>query len=199
MDAAKISLSPEETALVLRADWILTKNAILQKVRRLLETVQSLQQPRLSGLPPEVLLPNAKISKGENYRGLPYLVLDQPRYFNGEHIFAIRTLFWWGHFFSSTLHLAGDYKKRYENKIGKAFGFGQEAGFHITINTDPWEHHFGADNVVSLQEITATRFEDIIRNSPFIKLSKKVSLEQWDHAAEKLADISGQLIGVLIN
>lgn len=197
MDAAKISLSPEESALVVRADWILTKNAILQKVRLLLEQVQSLQAPRLADLPAAVLQPAPKISKGENYRGLPYLVLDQPRYFNREDIFAIRALFWWGHFFSNTLHLAGSYKKVYEQTIIEAFPFWQEAGFYAAIHPDPWQHHFEPDNFIPVQELTASRFERIIQDSSFIKLSKKIPLEQWDDAAEGLVEITGQLASVL--
>ena len=48
-----------------------------------------------------------KIAKGENYLQLPYVLLDYPRCFDKENIFAIRTMFWWGNFFSITLHLSG--------------------------------------------------------------------------------------------
>jgi hypothetical protein len=198
MDATKIRLSPEERELVLRPDWILTKNNILAKVRQLLEHVQSVQQPYLSGLPAEVQATNAKVSRGENYKGLPYLVLDQPRYFNREHVFAIRTLFWWGHFFSSTLHLAGNYKAMYAEKIIPAFDLLQQAGFYICINADQWEHHFEAGNFVPLNTISADGFETIIRSNSFIKLSKKISLEQWENAGRELPEIFRQFISILL-
>ncbi len=44
MDTTKIRLSPEEAALVIRADWILTKNKILQKANHLLGALQTQQQ-----------------------------------------------------------------------------------------------------------------------------------------------------------
>jgi hypothetical protein len=196
MDATKLRLSAEEMELMLRPDWILTKNRILQKVWQLLESVQSRQQAYVSRLPAEIGSINAKISKGENYQGLPYLILDQPRYFNKEKTFAIRTLFWWGHFFSSTLHLSGMYKKMYENKITGAFQLLQDETF-VCVNQDPWEHHFRDTNFVSLNTMTATRFEEIIHNGSFIKLSKKVPLQQWDTMEKRLIEIFEKYVTLL--
>lgn len=201
MDATKIRLSEDEASLVKRADWILTKNVIIKKVQHLLEGVLDLQQemihPFLSQLPKEIFIPSPKISKGENYRGLPYLVLDHPRYFKKENTFAIRTLFWWGNFFSTTLHLEGDYKLRYEENIRKAFASLQEKDFFINTNTDPWEHHFEADNYTALKNIDAPGFDSLTRNSSFIKLSNKISLDQWDTAEKDLSEIFRQLILIL--
>ena len=115
MDRTKIRLSQEEEELVATADWILTKNRVIQKINQLLSNVQTSQQQFLqtcTTLEKEVLASSPKISKGENYKGLPWLVLDYPRSFNKEEVFAIRTLFWWGNFFSVTLHLSGKYKVR---------------------------------------------------------------------------------------
>jgi hypothetical protein len=188
---AKIQLSPLEMDLVMRSDWILTKNAIILKAKLLLEQLQEGQHEVLikAAFPKEVISTSSKISKGENYKGLPYLVLDQPRYFNREDTFAIRVLFWWGNFFSSTLQLAGGYKSMYEERIIQAYSSLQEGGYFICTNTDPWEHDFGAANYVSLQELTASRFESMIRNHPFIKLAKKLNLAEWETAEEKLMEI----------
>ena len=41
-------------------------------------------------LPAEMLFHSPKISKGENYKGLPYVMLDYPRCFGKTDIFAIR-------------------------------------------------------------------------------------------------------------
>src|SRR6266511_3807431 len=104
MNPAKIRLSAKEMELVTNADWILTKNGIIQKVKQLLSDLLLVQEDMLHKfrpfLPAETGMSPAKISKGENYKGLPYLILDHPRYFGKDNVFAIRTLFWWGHFFS---------------------------------------------------------------------------------------------------
>lgn len=201
MDAAKIRLSPEEAALVVRADVILTKNRIIQKARQLLENLAAAQQELLRkanpSLPDEVIASVAKISKGENYRGLPYLVLDHPRLFARGNIFAIRTLFWWGNFFSTTLHLSGEYKMAFGETIVPALEVLKERGFFICANEDPWEHHFEPDNYMALTEIPREEAERMIRNRSFIKLSTKIGLDQWDNAEKSLLEIFSLLIDVL--
>ena len=203
MDSTKIRLSPEEAALVTRADWILTKNNILQKIKQLLATIQTEQQHIIESYSPffseEILNTSPKISKGENYKGLPWLVLDYPRYFNKENAFAIRTFFWWGNFFSCTLHLSGNYKKKYQEKIIRSFDSLKTKDFSICINDDQWEHHFETTNYLPLQHITAFRFEQAISKRPFIKLSKKIPLEEWNEAENKLLEIFSQLINPIAN
>jgi len=200
MDRTKIRLSPEEEALVATADWILTKNNVLQKIRQLLLVLQHGQQDLLlpvNSLPEEVLKSSPKISRGENYKGLPWLVLDYPRFFNKEEVFAIRTLFWWGNFFSITLHLAGNYKTKYETKIIDSFESLQKENFSVCINEDQWEHHFETSNYLPVHDLTGSQFSEIIVKRSFIKLAKKIPLEQWNDVEKKLLDIFGQLINSL--
>src|SRR5688572_32501219 len=139
----KIQLSPLEMELVTNSDWILTKNGIIEKVKELFGRLQLRQETVLSSLPEEVRQVSAKISKGENYKGLPWLVLDQPRLFTRDKIFAVRSFFWWGNFFSSTLHLYGNYKTAYQQRVIAAFSLLQQNGYSVCVNDDPWEHDFG--------------------------------------------------------
>jgi hypothetical protein len=200
MDIAKIRLSPEEEELVATADWILTKNRVIQKINQLLSNVQTSQQQLLqscTSLNKEVLTSSPKISKGENYKGLPWLVLDYPRYFNKEDVFAIRTLFWWGNFFSITLHLSGKYKVVYEKKIIDSFESLKAAYFSVCINEDQWVHHFEASNYILISDIDPLQFEEKIHKGSFIKLAKKIPLEQWNDVEKKLLEIFSQLINTL--
>jgi hypothetical protein len=201
MDAAKIRLSTEEKELMLRADWILTKNGIIQKLMAFLGAIQNNQQIILnsntSWLPAEVLAIPAKVSKGENYKGLPYLILDQPRFFNRDHIFTIRSLFWWGHFFSVTLHLSGSYKTLYEQQIITALPSLQENSYYICVNTDQWEHHFEPDNFIPLQSVSLQQSVEIIEKQAFLKLSKKIPLESWEKAGQELVNIFNEYIRLL--
>jgi len=190
MDKAKIRLSPKEAELVIDAGWILTKNDIMQKAGYLLAELQSDQQQFLQSyltlFPAEVMKTTPKISKGENYKGLPWLVLDYPRYFEKDHHFAIRSMFWWGNFFSCTLHLAGMYKKMYEPKIEASFTRLKEEDFSICINDDKWEHHFEAGNYIPVKEISPGNFREYITNKDFLKLAKTYPLAQWDCAGSLL-------------
>jgi hypothetical protein len=200
MDRTKIRLSPEEETLVATADWILTKNRVIQKINLLLSGVQISQQQLLQSydtLEKEVLTPSPKISKGENYKGLPWLVLDYPRYFKKDNVFAIRTLFWWGNFFSITLHLSGKYKVSHEKKIIDSFESFKGGDFSVCVNEDQWEHHFEAGNYLPVSGFHPLQFEERIQKGSFIKLAKKIPLEQWNGVEKKLLEIFSQLISAL--
>lgn len=200
-DQTKIQLSSYEMELVNNANVILTKNAIMQKVRLLLENLQRLQQEYIQShhkkLPAEVLVPSPKISKGENYKGLPYLILDHPRYFDKDNIFAIRTMFWWGNFFSITLHLSGQYKKKMEKKIFSSHILLVKNDFYICTQDNEWEHHFETDNYLPVSKVDKFVFKRQIQEKSFIKLAQKISLKHWNDVEEILIS-NYQLINTML-
>jgi hypothetical protein len=201
MDKANLRLSAKEAQLVANADWILTKNEILQKVKWMLEDLQSQEQVFLmtkgSVVPSQVTAVPPKISRGENYKGLPWLVLDYPRYFGKNDHFAIRSMFWWGNFFSITLQLSGAFKEKYQPNIQSSFSLLQNESFFIAINDDQWEHHFEPDNYLPLAEMGENDFKQYLSDKNFIKLAKKIPLEQWNEAEEILLASFVKLIGWL--
>lgn len=182
MSPAKVMLSQKERELVTDAGWILTKNQVIGKVYTLFGNLsenyrqQWAAHPALAGADPGFYSP--KISKGEQYRGLPWVILDHPRYFTGTDSFAIRSFFWWGHFCSITLQLAGSYQHRYGPAIKQYFQENPAAqtGWCIGVGADPWEHHFEADNYGLL----ADSLEKDWNALPFLKLAKKIPLHEWD-------------------
>lgn len=190
MDAAKLRLSEEELALVSDAQWILMKNTILKKAIALFAHVQSQQNHILKDfslrLPDSILSVSAKISKGENYKGLPYIVLDQPRFFQKDDAFAIRHIFWWGNFFSSMFYLSGKYKKQYEQNIYNAYSVLKENDCFVCINNDPWEHHFEETNFTSINTLSQDDYKQIIVTHPFIKIADKLPISKWENAEKKL-------------
>src|SRR4051812_17613378 len=122
MRHAKIQLSPAEQHLITNAEVLLTKNRVITKIKGLLEDVQDqMLQRAVTFSNAHIFQTGPKISRGENYLGLPYLVLDYPRVFQQHDIFAIRSFFWWGHFFSSTLHVSGHYQETFLPKLEAAF------------------------------------------------------------------------------
>ncbi len=197
MDKAKIRLSPAEAELVSNPSWILTKNAILNKVRWMLEDLQAKQQEFIVSnptyLPAPVRSTTPKISRGENYRGLPYLILDHPRHFHPAGIFAIRTMFWWGNFFSITLHLSGEYKAALEDRINELYPQLRET-FFICINENEWEHHFDKENYKPLAETTEAGFREITDSREFLKLSRRIPLEEWDVVGDLLLEEFREII-----
>ena len=194
MDATKIRLSQPELELITNADIILTKNAVMKKIQGLLEEIQEEEALVLSHadfIPPEVRASGSKISRGENYQGLPYLVLDQPRHFEMGNIFAIRTMFWWGRLFSITLHLSGRYMPLLDSK--QKFAQLKEEGYFLCVNEDQWKHHFEEDNYLPLSAV-----EDAPTNDKhFIKVAKKFTLEHFETLPGILIEEYKKLIGIL--
>src|ERR1700761_4832652 len=154
MDFAKIQLSAEELLLVQNGQWILTKNIIIRKVYQLFGSLATAMKSKIdeTHLPGEIIRTTAKISKGENYQELPWVMLDYPRLFTKENVFAIRTFFWWANYFSVTLHLKGEYKNMFAEAVNKNMTMLVENNFHISITGDEWIHDIDPANYTLLTE-----------------------------------------------
>lgn len=193
-ESSKVSLSAFEQQLVTDANWILTKNRIIQKVYLLFGNLseQYKLEPQLQLLPAETLLASPKIAKGENYEGLPYVMLDYPRCFGKEDTFAIRTFFWWGNFFSITLQLKGKYLERYAEVIQHNINKNADENLWINTGDEEWMHHFRSDNM-----IRTTEHQQSISDKKILKLAVQCKLEEWDNAETKLTDSFRLLLGLL--
>ena len=191
MNQAKVQFSKSEMDLMCDSEIILTKNKVLEKVKAMLEDLQEdlVENQFASSSSPhsEIFSIHPKISKGENYLGLPYLILDFPRVFKQQDIFAIRTMFWWGNFYSTTLHLSGDFKLRYLKKIQSAQPLLSGEGFYLGIGEDPWKHHFGDDNYVPISLLDEKKFSDYCTTQQHLKIARTTLLDD-DDVAEKLME-----------
>ncbi|MBC7827064.1 MAG: hypothetical protein H7122_04915 [Chitinophagaceae bacterium] len=198
MNLAKIQLSQEELLFVQNAEWLLTKNRIIAKVYEMfgsliVDAQKLFSVPSL--LPSEIFLTPPKISKGENYNGLPYVMLDYPRCFGKCDIFAIRTMFWWGNFFSTTLHLKGKYQNELAPVLKKHLPVLAASDFFISIHNDEWRHDFEADNYLAIRSADAVTVNENLIRKDFCKLSGKVSLAEWNDAPAKLLRFYETIIG----
>ncbi|GAA4313608.1 hypothetical protein [Compostibacter hankyongensis] len=178
------SLTPEETRLVSDAELLLRKNGIIEKVYGLMgelhRSLEALPQIRSFPFPEGCLARGAKISKGENYRGLPYVILDYPRLFSRESIFAFRTLFWWGHDFICTLHLAGAAYHDYRESLVRQYPLLRSHHFLAATGDDPWVHHPDEEAFVPMEEISADGWGRELEQRSFLKLARRTPLQEWD-------------------
>ncbi len=183
-DKAKVSLSGFELQLVTDANIILTKNSIIKKAVDFFGQLSDgyKQEFLLTKLPAEILLQPAKISKGENYLGLPYVMLDYPRCFGKDDVFAIRTFFWWGNFFSITLHVKGIYKELYQKIIIDAIEQNNLNTAWINKNSAEWEHHLN-DSYLPINSSVQAKS---IQENTVLKIVSKIELKDWDLAEEFL-------------
>ena len=199
-DTTKITLSDKELSLVTNTDWILTKHVIIEKVYGLfaanIPVIKSVLAKAGTVLPDEVRSSVPKIYKGENYLQLPYVMLDYPRCFNGKDIFAIRTMFWWGNFFSITLHVSGEYKHALKETLLKNERL-TGSQFYIGVNEDQWQHHFEENNFLALGDLTKEQQIKLQAQNDFIKLALKFDLNQWNNMPALLQEGYDKIAGIL--
>ena len=200
-DAIKLSLSADELELVCNKDWIRTKKMVVDKVYLLLGNLSQKMQDYIESnqllLPAVVTQSSPKISKGENYLGLPYVMLDYPRYFKSNDALAIRTFFWWGNFFSISLHLSGAMKSTALPFLKSNFEWMQQNNYYLCIHSDPWQHHYEEDNFRLLKNYSAVEFGAMIQQKDFVKISISISLAQWNSVPAFLEQHFTELVELL--
>lgn len=198
-----LNFSAKELSYLQDTDFLLTKWEIMQRVKQLMREAEKLIRKEIHRFQetfPEGTLNRAgKISVGENYRQLPYVVLDYPRNFSKDHIFVFRTMFWWGHYFSATLHLQGDYLNLYKQPLVSHLSQLQSAGYYLCIHDTPWEYHFDTDNYQPLENFRAADFQAALDRQGFTKLSRKLPLEAWVTLPNFAKDTFSQLMTFLEN
>jgi hypothetical protein len=200
MNPAKVLLSEDELKLAMDPGVILTKNAVIDAVYQLFGKLSLDMQEALSPQAhtlSEVLELPAKISRGENYLELPYVILDYPRYFRPHDIFAIRTMFWWGNFMSMTLHLKGNYREHYHQRIIRKHREIADMGFYAGIGTDEWEHHFGEDNYLPVSLIDEDEWLALYEARDFTKIALNYPLSDFNQMSEILPEAFRKIISVL--
>jgi len=187
MTLSKIQLSDAEMGLICNAELILTKNKALEKIRLLLEQAQREMQQYVAQhqLQTDTLLQHPpKISRGELYRGLPWMILDYPRIFTRDRIFAIRSMFWWGHFFSSTLHISATP----ENVTMLSSAWHRLQHQYIGVNPDPWHHQLEKDNYTDIPNISERDWLKQLQANEHIKIAAAWPLKDWNAIPENLLE-----------
>lgn len=186
-------LNEAEMAVAMNSTFIFAKQNIIEKVYKMFGTVAGEGVSQFRDTFPAMETGNAKISKGENYNCLPYVMLDFPRLFAKDDVFAIRCFFWWGNFFSITLHLSGKYKEQYSNALIEGITNHVFDDWFCCNNDDEWQHDFEPANYTIIDCTFAKTFAD----RRFIKLAKKIPLTEWDNAFKFFTDNFSILVETL--
>lgn len=199
-NTTKVTLSEFEEMLVKDTQWILTKHAIMEKVSLLLsaqvEPINEVFTRPLLPILPELSACRPKLSKGEKYLGLPYMILDYPAIFSKTDSFALRTMFWWGNFFSVTLHLSGKYKQVFEETVLANIKKGSEP-FYISTGEEEWQHHFEPANYTAVAAIAMDEPNKKIVQPSFLKIALKYDLADWNNINHLLKEAYSKTAVVL--
>ena len=191
-------LTTREIEVISDTEFLITKRAAINKIDELLSQTQKKISKNFKSstlpFPSKDEFSNGKISRGENYRGLPFLVLDYPAMFSKENIFAFRTMFYWGNFFSVTLHIQDESLDYYREFILNDFNNLLNKNIYISVGKTPWEYHYGLDNYALLTE----KHKDSINRCSFLKLSQKIEIKDWQQVPEFAVDFFETIIGILV-
>lgn len=181
----KLMLSADELRAAAGTGLILTKRAVMAAAAELFADIypiinDSFHPVILRHALPVSLVP--KISRGENYLGFPYVMMDLPASFEKENVFVVRTMFWWGHCFSIMLHLSGSRKDIF------AAEFLERAPHELFIASgeDEWQHFFGPGNFVPIASLTQKEKDTVLKKS-FLKIALQYQIEDWPAMPELLA------------
>ena len=138
-------------------------------------TIKDICLREKESLPSSLLFSQQKITAGENYKGLPYLVMDYPRVFERQDLMTFRTMIWWGNEASLTLHLQGKYWDKYQNLVIKNLKETASQNLNWCVNSTPWEYHFEPDNYLPISDVS-----DFSNDKKFCKISRKLPLSSLE-------------------
>ncbi|WMJ74018.1 hypothetical protein RCC89_12715 [Cytophagaceae bacterium ABcell3] len=177
-----MNFSQYEFSVLKNTDFLITKRSILQKVTGAFDALSSQLSHHLAKS--SVVLPantrlTPKISKGENYRGLPYIVLDFPSLFSKDSLFMFRVIFLWGYAFSIEMLVSGDMLKEKADLLLEHAPKIRETLPFICISKTPWEYYYDDTIFKPCSELDKEAFRHIIENRDFVKLGARFPLEDY--------------------
>jgi len=176
MRKSTINLTKKELLFAADSFYPITKQKVLRKISGLMDgavnDVYKSYQNKLLFYENEGFI--KKLSKGENYKEMPYLVMDTPQISGPGFKTLFRIVFWWGHYFTLNYYahrsVVSDVKLRGWKKT------------HLCSNmTCLWENDLEQLGFISLagnKKITPTLPTDFSH----LRLVRKVKIEK----AEKL-------------
>ena len=115
----------------------------------------------------------SKVTKGENFHGFPFVVLDTPQLGGGEIKVALRTLFWWGHHFSCQFIAIKENISIDNNYLYELAGFNTK----IYTGEDIWEQNLLSPFFKPIEAHTAAK--------NFLKLGMIIPLSDFEKVEEK--------------
>ena len=74
----------------------------------------------------------------------------------------------------------------------------QQKNYFVCVHDTPWEHHFEEDNYKPLNDYSKETFTAMLNREPFIKIAKKIPLQQWDAAQVFLENHFAEMIMMLL-
>ena len=166
MQKSRIILTKHQLDFARTSEYPLTKHAIIQNIVQLFEELgQSLQYNSW-----ELDHKEYKITRGENYQLMPYVVLDYPQLKANQFKLVTRTLFWWGKYCSLNLIIHKDLVKDSPVQMNETL--------YLQTDNKLW------NNDISQGYKPVETVDKSSTQTDFIRLVKVVKIEEIDSLPE---------------
>jgi hypothetical protein len=95
-------------------------------------------------------------------------------------------MFWWGNFFSITLHLSGNNKIYFLDKLNNNISVLKRHGFNIYKGDEEWEHDLDPNFYKKISSINNEELNQISSANNFLKLAIKFPIDPLEVIEENL-------------
>jgi len=163
--------SDNDLKIISSKDYIIRKNALLQSVNNtMLELERCISSTEIQNIVPEIVKDKrGKISRGENYHGMPWMVLDAPALFEKKSILAFRHIFIWGHPLSINLHVSGEFMDILDMSKSNEL---KKKDWYFLCGKNPFINHYDPTLYKPISELSPT----IMIDQGYLRLTKTIAL-----------------------
>jgi len=170
-----VQFDQQETELMFNTSVFPLKRQINRKLYVLFEQIKNALKdtPIHQNFPFPAGVDNltGKISQGENHQEFPWVMLDFPKLFTPERIFAYRTLFWYGRGFSNALLIGGNVCDQFAAVILKNRKSLSGKDIYFSFAPDAWDHNISSEHAQPVETVSDEQVMAHIQSTGYIKLS----------------------------
>ena len=193
----------KENSIWLNPDIFFSKKIITDKIYAqsfsIASALKLFNQTHLQQvLTPEIILSNIKISNGENYNGLPWVMCDYPSQFSQQRTFAFRIFYWWGTQINCFLLLQGQALEKYLPVIRQNIWQKKFQNILFAVHENAWQHQIESDSFVSIKNLNEEKIQQHLANHHYIKLSATIAATEFEQLPEWV-NMNWKLFSELLN
>lgn len=134
-----------------------------------------------------------KITKGEQYKSVPYMVVDCPQIKGPEIDLVLRTMFWWGHYISCNLIVQTARLEHGQDYMA----IKQLHKTRILTGNDLWEQDLDSSEFSKCSALSDAEIEQLIQSHTYLKLSRKIPLRKHARLPELVDTVYSNWMAVL--
>lgn len=135
-----------------------------------------------------------KISKGENYQDMPYMVLDCPFLMHQKDLLFFRTMFWWGHYFSLNLLIKGESFQHPAQALIHHLQKKPEADIYILTSDNFWQNDISGIDYASCNAKAAQQSWEQYRH---VRIAHRIDFNAMDSLQDKCMSFIQKMLSAM--